>query len=841
MPLQEVVVDFLKVPLDNSPAQKHLKTEVNIQFKIVKARGLLQRDDGSARDSYCDIQFGNIPNPNKPPKVGTQVFMTEVCNSTLSPSWYQDVSIKASKLTDVIVVSVWDWKLNEFLGRVVVPLSQAIEECTAVGSQGTSIKWYSLGMTSSDSLGKFVGGEIMLDITVDPDQITKSLALDPIADITPHLKSCKLNLSALYKILLKGCLRIDAANPTTSSNIESTISMHRMGFLSLRSRAILEVWQDIWLVKDSTRAKMYLELVFAKCKALKAPVWALWNAYEDIHRNLRVDMNWVTPSETQALATLLDEIYSHYRLQPVKALDHSLLLLRTISKNPILQGSHSNIPYSFRSELKGVLIESAKFRFKRHQKKLLTSGELDMEAVIGGLITFVSRLKEDLQDDYDNFQIPFEVEANIVKISSKTYIDLLCWCVECILYFRIRKHTSYEAFTITQWFHPFIARWLERFVKTKSHTSMADFLQSICDEIDIIASVNLNRDVWFADFVVIESISNYCGEVNAIAESRYEETDVTICEIEVVVDKYHHLYERLSPAYHYKKPIGSNTTGGGGGAIRESLEAKYQDLGQRIMNSQDSLLNALCIWQSYFMEYELMHTIRENEAVPDPSSLIRRKSLFRRTSNNSNNNNPTNNNNSSRKLSPFNAAGIQVAIPITREEGDSMFLNVVDCLGYTLHQLHGNPHLPTLIGLLWDEALSIIEHVMVAPLRSVIEMDRRPLNPRQLSICEFALVALRGLFEYYVDAKGVGVGVLDDMKYGCLEQVIGLYYSPLPHVQAEYEGLLKMGGMNEYLLRLVRMNAEKSADGTDSEERKKARKWFKSQVARLASVPRLGE
>lgn len=92
---------------------------------------------------------------------------------------------------------------------------------------------------------------------------------------------------------------------------------------------------------------------------------------------------------------------------PKGALNTTILMLRMISKNPIFQEAHTELPGSFREELKGVMTVAAVARYERNRELSLPFDETDTEGVVDGLYKLAELLSEEIEDDAKYFQKAF--------------------------------------------------------------------------------------------------------------------------------------------------------------------------------------------------------------------------------------------------------------------------------------------------------------------------------------------------------------------------------------------------------------------------------------------------
>ncbi|KAJ3289940.1 hypothetical protein HDU79_003651 [Rhizoclosmatium sp. JEL0117] len=513
-PLQEVIADLLYARhIEQAVPSKIIPATIDIFFKVVEAHGLIAKE-GRSRDAYCRIEFGQIPNPDIPPRTGIEIFMTETCSQTVNPAWNQHVDVATRDLSDVLIVSVWDRRKDDFLGRVVMTVKDVVLACGAAGTDGFVSRWAKLEKRGGKTNDKYVGGEILLEMSIDmerhpdPEDLQEA---DPISYLESTLVACKINFKAIYATLLRSCLILDINTNVPAATqpppLDPNAPHEIIDLLSEESAATLRIWEEKWMIRHSYKVLAYLDLIFQKYMLYEVPVWALLNAYEELYGNMKRNEGWLNEHEKPFLIDTLEEMHSHYKTQvsnykeyypknkPDEALESTILLLRMIFKSPVFREVHPELPKSFRTEIKEIMIDASNNRFKKLQALASPLDETDVEEVVGGLARLAELLVEDLINDFKYFKKPFEIELDIVKLNAEIFFSRFVGVLSaqfdtllanekvvevasgnmflllkglrsfdskyCRIYPGIKKSIAYQNFTVEDWILPFISKWLD--------------------------------------------------------------------------------------------------------------------------------------------------------------------------------------------------------------------------------------------------------------------------------------------------------------------------------------------------------------------------------------------
>ncbi|KAJ3347766.1 hypothetical protein HDU83_001818, partial [Entophlyctis luteolus] len=510
-PTQEVIADLLFAKYIEPPKSKLLPAPIDIFFKVVEGHGLIAKE-GRSRDAYCRIEFGQIPQPDTPPRTGIETFQTEVCGQSVSPIWNQHVDISSQNLTDLLIVSVWDQRKDDFLGRVILSVEDIVFACGSAGGEGFVSRWTRLDPRGSKFKDKYVGGEILLEMSLDMEKqpnLQDIKQSDPVAYIESQLVACKMNLKTVYATLLRSCLLLDISSnvppPTQPRPTDPNASYEIIDLLSEESSTLLGVFERSWLIRSSTKSLTYLDLIFQKYKLYEVPIWALLNAYEDVHGQVKRKRSWLHENDKPVLLDILEEMNSHYRTQisnykeyypknkPDEALESTILLLRMVFKNPIYREAHPNLPDNFEPEILDIMVRSSKERFKKLSALSAPLDENNVEEVIGGFSKLCELLVSDIVEDYKYFKHPFEIELDIVKLNSDVFFARfvavlssqfegplissasiqkiasgLFGLLQSLRNFdsksggvRIKKSSAYRKFSIEDWMAPYVLKWLD--------------------------------------------------------------------------------------------------------------------------------------------------------------------------------------------------------------------------------------------------------------------------------------------------------------------------------------------------------------------------------------------
>lgn len=152
--LQYFVAQMIKSKYEKqSEPQKPQVELLDMRFRVIKASGLLSKD-GKPRDTYCNIEYGDLNTKNK----NREIFRTETIPNSLDPIWNQKMTIPAKSLTQKIQLQVFDRQRDHFLGQAIIPMSELINESVRNGSFE---QWYGLEPDKKHK-DKHVGGRILI-------------------------------------------------------------------------------------------------------------------------------------------------------------------------------------------------------------------------------------------------------------------------------------------------------------------------------------------------------------------------------------------------------------------------------------------------------------------------------------------------------------------------------------------------------------------------------------------------------------------------------------------------------------------------------------------------------
>jgi hypothetical protein len=179
-------------------------------------------------------------------------------------------------------------------------------------------------------------------------------------------------------------------------------------------------------------------------------------------------------------------------------------------------------------------------------------------------------------------------------------------------------------------------------------------------------------------------------------------------------------------------------------------------------------------------------------------------------------------------------SGASINNALSSGEADYLLAPLTDYLNKNLQTLCDNMStsmVKEVVSRLWDETLSISEHILVPPLYGQIERDRKVQNKRQLSAVDWSIRILRDFF--YADGAPVGLTTrtLENRKYHELNGLMGAYARELAKVKRDYEMSLIDGREKEYLLKLVRFRLERQEE-LSAGDKEEGKKWMETQLVK---------
>ena len=303
MRLQDVIIEILKEKFITGSRGRSRSVglqnalPLDIKLRIVEARGLLAKE-GRNRNPFCHIEFGDLD--KKKDKRNFEVFSTDIIQNTVNPLWNQHVAMTVLSLSNSINLEVWDKLKDQFLGRVMLNISELMG---TLELEGRVASWYRLERHPKHK-DKYVGGEIFLDISCDRMvglmialRITKKLQSaqveqrNPKRNIEERLRSSQLQPKIMYSCLLRSALVLDmrmTAGPRPGTE----------GVLSDESKALMRSMGHFWRVSDALQTMMYLELLFKHYREDKIPLEFVLETY-DYLREKQKERNWLSHSEVR--------------------------------------------------------------------------------------------------------------------------------------------------------------------------------------------------------------------------------------------------------------------------------------------------------------------------------------------------------------------------------------------------------------------------------------------------------------------------------------------------------------------------------------------------------------
>ncbi|KAJ1566389.1 hypothetical protein HK405_010026 [Cladochytrium tenue] len=263
--------------------------------------------------------------------------------------------------------------------------------------------------------------------------------------------------------------------------------------------------------------------------------------------------------------------------------------------------------------------------------------------------------------------------------------------------------------------------------------------------------------------------------------------------------------------------------------VRITLEGEEEDIDfwfrksrERLGRMQDDLLRSLCAKISPYMKEVLTKAVDEHEAAPLRLGARNFLPSFM---------------GGTAQYSNVTVAGASVDQRLTDDESEAQLAPLHDYLDRNLSLLAESmsSHMAqSVIRRTWDEALAILERLLVPPLHGSLEKTRRPLNPRQLSAADLAQRSLLSFFHADGDGLGIPLQTLESRRWRALVALIAAYHAPLADLRRDCELAADAGASyrdKDLLLRLVRLRYERQDDLTPV-DREEGRKWLDAQLAR---------
>ncbi|OUM65311.1 hypothetical protein PIROE2DRAFT_60107 [Piromyces sp. E2] len=579
-------------------------TSIKVNFKIMEAKDLVCKEK-TTRSTFCELIYDN------------ETYQTHIVPNTNSPLFNQHISLVITDISKSVTINLYDskkssktfWKSNSgnsqqpgsssdatFLGTVNINLGLIISSLVNVGYIS---KWYDLGQ-SQDKKKKWVGGKIKIEIDMieeekgenrdDLSPGTQGLAHE-YEQVQLQFLRCKFSYKRLYYYLLKSCYfyekdyleKVIQKNHSKKYQIEKErdedTSALSSVFLSQDGETVLNVFQRLWVIGDAEATLLRLEVIYNLYRENIVTISNLLTMYDIIYNSLK-EPQWLPSYEQPHFIDLLDDMHTYQKTQvcyyhdffhnnePKGALQIAILLWRMISKNKLYRQSKTNLPETFREEIRSELKNSA---YKRYD--LLKSKSTPFQES--------AESPEALQYSDVAFNL-FNQLLHLEDYYRKTIPSL-----KNIFINKSADNNGNESI-IEAYFYPFIQRWLEDLDKKTSEwvkkaiaeddyqnntiyniphsSSIVKLFDMIYNELNFIKDLRWNNHIQYQSFLLTfsktinKAIDQYCelikeGEIKSTSKENRAENQVYIvsnesctklCNIEVAQLKLADIYREIN-------------------------------------------------------------------------------------------------------------------------------------------------------------------------------------------------------------------------------------------------------------------------------------------------------
>jgi hypothetical protein len=236
--------------------------------------------------------------------------------------------------------------------------------------------------------------------------------------------------------------------------------------------------------------------------------------------------------------------------------------------------------------------------------------------------------------------------------------------------------------------------------------------------------------------------------------------------------------------------------------VRLTLEGEQEDIGfwfrrtnEKLIRTRNSFLRSLTVKITAYVQEVLQKAIKDNEpAIIPPSTFFQQLT-------------------SAVQYSDKTAAGHSINSRVTDAEVNEVLNPLIDYLEKNLETLCSQ--LPqamsqAVIERVWVDMLAIATNLIIPPLYGL--HSQKHLVPRQISVLDSSIQELREFFHGDGGEFGLPFSSLDTPSYKDLLELMDLYHSPMAKLRREYDLSFLGGKDKEFLLRLVRLRAEKDSD-----------------------------
>ena len=399
---QEILVRLIKYRFFKGTEKTNPgDSTVKINLFVMEAAELLAKE-GSFRDVYCNIEFGDLESKKKRPQ-----FVTDVKPDTLSPIWDQKLVVEAANLTDAIRIQVMDKKKGDFLGQIILPMSRLIEK---TARNGRYEEWHTLeGREKNSLLGgkdKYVGGRLLLGATLQEE--VKDKVGRSHNEVQALITNMDVDTRSLYDILSRACLTLDlyAVGEKSSS------------YLSPESVSMLKIWGNTWNISSEYRFIGYLKAVYERfekgdirIQILKEELEIAYSVMKKIDKHQTYDIECSLNLMRRIRNFCTDQVTRYKdafpQNTPKDALENTIFVLRVIHRFPGFRDKYPDMPESFRDELKYMLTNSSIAKFQKFRELAAPMDQTDVTAVIEGVSNLADLVDEEVELDIKYYRAPF--------------------------------------------------------------------------------------------------------------------------------------------------------------------------------------------------------------------------------------------------------------------------------------------------------------------------------------------------------------------------------------------------------------------------------------------------
>lgn len=192
----------------------------------------------------------------------------------MEPFWDQPLPLEIVDLSASIQLQVFDKSKEQFLGQIILPMSELITKC-AKSFDGTMQVWMDLEPRDLKNKDKYVGGRILVGARVPPED-RKSTGKS-YQEIQNELRKRLVDNRALFDILLRACLVLDLFTPREG----------RLEVLSPEAVSMLKSWGHTWKIPEAYQVISYLKILFEKYKIDAISISDLLKAFHFLYASVK--------------------------------------------------------------------------------------------------------------------------------------------------------------------------------------------------------------------------------------------------------------------------------------------------------------------------------------------------------------------------------------------------------------------------------------------------------------------------------------------------------------------------------------------------------------------------